>query len=388
MAIIDTEAMQRLRQKIEEAAGLIKKRIEERRPLLIRHHADCDGYSGAIAVQRAALVQMEKVVKRESDLHYYLKRLPCKAPFYEYVDAVKDISSFLQDQVRFDRKKPLVIIIDNGSGNEDLLALKKLKLYDANILVIDHHPPAAENDRFIDMHLNPYLAGADSRITAGMLASEVASSLGEVADLELFAAVSGIADKSEGEEMDSYLKLAGAAGWSKEKLEKLALAIDYEASALGFLEGRYLIDDLMFGDSKLQEKTIVMLNTEIEKERSILKKAVEHYCRSEDKASFTLAEMDMALLSQRVSAGRAARILFDNMTKEGREAVIIVHSPDSATLRISKGLSIDVNQIIAALEKELPFAMVSGGGHAKAGTVRFSPGAKDDILASIRRHLG
>ena len=41
--------------------------------------------------------------------------------------------------------------------------------------------------------------------------------------------------------------------------------------------------------------------------------------------------------------------------------------------------SFDVNDIIAKLQKEFPYANVSGGGHRVAGSIRFIEAAGEDI---------
>ena len=169
--MIKSETLNKLEPKFIEAIDLIEKSIADKRPVLIRHHADCDGYCGGIAMQRAILSKMYKVHRRESDLFYYFRRLPSKAPYYDYTDVTKDISNFLNDAERFERKKPLIIVIDNGSSNQDLLSLKKLKIYGAKVIVIDHHPNNPANDEFIDVHVNPFLVGGNSDSTAGMICS-------------------------------------------------------------------------------------------------------------------------------------------------------------------------------------------------------------------------
>ena len=89
--MIKSETLNKLEPKFIEAIDLIEKSIADKRPVLIRHHADCDGYCGGIAMQRAILSKMYKVHRRESDLFYYFRRLPSKAPYYDYTDVTKDI---------------------------------------------------------------------------------------------------------------------------------------------------------------------------------------------------------------------------------------------------------------------------------------------------------
>ncbi len=85
--MIKSDTLDKLQTKMEEVRDLIVNSIQNKRPILIRHHADCDGYCGAIALERAILSLMYKEYRRESDLFYYYKRLPSKAPYYDYLDA-------------------------------------------------------------------------------------------------------------------------------------------------------------------------------------------------------------------------------------------------------------------------------------------------------------
>lgn len=64
------------------------------------------------------------------------------------------------------------------------------KIYDIEVVVIDHHYPGelitkderngeiysatVAVDEYVDTHVNPYLVGGDSQLTAGALACEVA----------------------------------------------------------------------------------------------------------------------------------------------------------------------------------------------------------------------
>ena len=100
----------------------------------------------------------------DAEWHYF-KRSPSKAPFYEIEDVVKDLSFALEDFERHGQKLPLIVLLDNGSTEEDLLALLKVKIYDLEVVVVDHHYPGelidgkVVVDDYVDVHVNPYLEG-------------------------------------------------------------------------------------------------------------------------------------------------------------------------------------------------------------------------------------
>ena len=95
---------------------------------------------------------------------------------------------------------PLIVLLDNGSTEEDIVALMQAKIYDVEVVVIDHHSPGdlitkeekdgeivggtVAVDEYVDTHVNPYLVGGDSQLTAGALATEVAHIINpEIKDL-------------------------------------------------------------------------------------------------------------------------------------------------------------------------------------------------------------
>jgi len=389
--MIKSQILDKLRPKMEEAISLIQKTIQDKRPILVRHHADCDGYSGAVALERAILALMDKVHKRESDLFFYYKRLPSRAPFYDYTDATKDLSNFLQDRARFERKAPLIIVIDNGSSCQDHLALQKLKIYKAKIIVIDHHPVTGDNDSYIDVHINPMLVGGSSNLTAGMTSAEVAHLLnGSIDDLELLAAIAGVADRSEGAEINQYVKLAEKAGTDLNALRRIAEAIDYEAMFIGFLESRFLVNDLFFGNLENQEKLIQIIENEVKKAREKVLKTIEHYAKVTE-ADAVIATLDLELtrkLNSYPHPGKITGIMFDLMSERyARPVVALGHGRDFISFRIDRETRFDVNRIIEHLDKVMPYAQVDGGGHAKAGTVRFIPAAKEELFQKVLDYL-
>jgi len=374
---------------IKHCVELIKKSINEKRPILIRHHADCDGYSGGVALERVILLKMHGVHNRESDLFYYYKRFPSKTPYYDIKDATKDLSAFLADSGRFERKKPLIIVVDNGSTKQDLLSLKKLKLYNAKIIVIDHHPAYEENNNYIDVHVNPHLNGCGSEITAGMLCTEIASTLApNIEKLELLAALAGVADYSRGEEIDKYLKLAEEKGFNEEKLKKIILALDFEFGNIGFLESRKLVNDLLFGDLDKQTKLVDLLYSEAKVLETNRIQQVKHYAQ-------ILKNHDIAIVSLELSdfwgyprAGRTTTILRElTEEKEKKPVVALGVSSEFISFRFSDSLDYDVNKIISHLKEKFPFSDVDGGGHAKAGTVRFLAREKNNIFEEIKRYF-
>ena len=125
------------------------------------------------------------------------------------------MSFALEDQERHGQKLPLIVLLDNGSTEEDIVALMQAKIYDIEVVVIDHHSPGelitkderggeiygatVAVDEYVDTHVNPYLVGGDSQLTAGALATEVAHIINpSVKDvIKHLPAVAALGDRAE-----------------------------------------------------------------------------------------------------------------------------------------------------------------------------------------------
>ena len=60
------------------------------------------------------------------------------------------------------QRMPLIVLMDNGSTEEDIEAYRYTQVYGLDLLVVDHHHPDATVDPFLKGHVNPYRAGATS----------------------------------------------------------------------------------------------------------------------------------------------------------------------------------------------------------------------------------
>ena len=161
-------------------------------PIIVRHHADADGICAGVAVERACLPLIRAQGDSEAEYHFF-SRSPSKAPFYELEDINKDLVMALEDVQRHGQHMPLILLTDNGSTEEDLDAYKYAKVYGIDLLVVDHHHPDEIVDQYLVGHVNPYHAGGDFGITAGMLGAELARMINPAVENEvkLLAAVAG-----------------------------------------------------------------------------------------------------------------------------------------------------------------------------------------------------
>ncbi|MEM4268370.1 MAG: DHH family phosphoesterase [Candidatus Woesearchaeota archaeon] len=390
--IVNSLIYENLKDKILAAVNLINSAIQSKKPILIRHHADTDGYSGAIAIERAILELLYKAHRRESDIFHYYRRSPSLAPFYDYTDATKDVSNFLNEVAKYEHKTPLIIVIDNGSTREDVLALQKIKIYGAHIIVIDHHPPSAENDSFIDVHINPHHVGSVENISAGMLCAEIAKMLvPDIEDLELLATLSGVSDKCTGTELEQYLKLSEKKGYTVEKIKNISECIEFETYYLGFLESRYMVDDLFFGDLSRQKKLLEMIAKEAAKRKCEQMNAVKKFTFIEDKKTYAVAKLDIARSSYQgeyPKRGKIVSMALDYARETMKKpAVAYGYGEDFLTFRCDRELPFDLNSLVIILKEKIPYGIIQGGGHAKAGTINFVQAARDDVLNVVDEYL-
>lgn len=398
--LVRSEALDRLKSRFIAVATEIKKAVIEGRPIIVRHHADTDGYSGGIALQRAIIPLIEAQYGTESDVKwYYFARAPSKAPFYEYADVLRDLSSALKDVEKFGQKEPLIILVDNGSTEEDLLSIRKAKIYNAPIIVIDHHYPGevangrVKVDDFVDLHINPYLVGYNNTLTAGMLCVELARFLNsKVQNIDFLAGLAGIADRSSGSEFEQYVEIAKSRGFTVEFLNKIALAVDFEAHYLRFMEGWKLVDDLLGADIEKHEKLINLLTEDIEFKLKEQDKVIKKYLKVEELGNGVIVGiLDTSLTTHRgefPAPGRATGMAHDYLKEKhpGKSVVTVGVGPFFVTMRASDSAvrrGFNLNALVKVLKDEFPYGFVSGGGHEAAGSIKFVEGAQAEIVSSI-----
>ena len=363
-AALDNETMNKLKPNFKKAAGMIKKAVKRSGLIMARHHDDCDGYSGALALEEAIMPLVEKETSKTWQNY---RRQPMTSPYYDYMDAIRDLST-LKDSIKYG-KKPLLLLIDNGSGEEDLKSLKKIKQYDVDIIVIDHHIYSEEVNDIVDLHVNPRLFGAEGDITSGMMGYEIAKILGE--DSPIYAAVSGIADHSCEEFLKPYLELSGK---SKEFLVKLAKCVDFEAYNLKHMDSDVIYD--LFNDK--QSETMDIIYPEIERVTKDYEKVVDKFLKEKDVNGGKLYTLDVeksTLFREYPGPGKVAGIA--HRMRKGPHITLGLMG-DMIIFRVDE-MNFSITKLLEHLKKEVPYGMVKGGGHDYAGAVKFVPAVREEV---------
>ncbi|MDI6842151.1 MAG: DHH family phosphoesterase [Methanothermobacter wolfeii] len=405
--LIESETLEKLRPKMVEAAKAIRRAIYDGRSILVRHHADADGICAGVAIEKAVLPLLRDLNPSTDAEWHYFKRAPSKAPFYELEDVVKDLSYALEDLERHGQKLPLLVLLDNGSTEEDILALMKAKIYDIEIVVVDHHYPGevldgrVDVDEYVDTHVNPYLVGGDSQITAGALSVEIAKMINpEIAERILhLPGIAAVGDHARSEEAESYIELAAERGYDREDLERIAACIDFEAFYLRFMNGRGIIDTILgLGSLDKHKKLVDALYREYERKVDTqLRAAIPNLKSTELPNGILLNVLDVEKYSHRFTfpaPGKTCGFVHDYMVQkhgEERPIITLAYGPDFGVIRatdaVNEKFGFNLNEIVWELAEEIPEAVIDGGGHECAGSLKYVEGLSKKVLGAFAEKI-
>ena len=411
--LVKSDVLNRLRPKMYEAAQKIRRAILDGRTILLRHHNDADGIVSGVAMEKAIVPLIQEVNPSNDAEYYYFKRSPSKAPFYELEDVVKDLSFALEDQERHGQKLPLIVLLDNGSTEEDIVALMQAKIYDIEVVVIDHHSPGelltkderdgeiyaatVAVDEYVDTHVNPYLVGGDSQLTAGCLSTEVAHIINpSVKDLiKHLPAIAALGDRAECGEVYQYLKLAAQKGFTKEHLAQVAECVDFEAYFLRFMNGRGIMDTILAVDNLDKHKKMInALYKEYQKRIDTqLRAALPNIKQTQLENGIYFNLLDVEKFAHKFTfpaPGKTCGFVHDHVIKqlgEDKPIVTLGHGPDFGVFRatdaVNEQYGFNVNEIVSKMIEKVPQAGVDGGGHECAGSIKYIEGLGEEVLYKV-----
>ncbi|PAU83566.1 RecJ like exonuclease [Halorubrum salipaludis] len=391
--LVEWEAFEPIHDDLRELARLLRRTVLAGRPIRVRHHADGDGMCAAIPVQ-LALENFVRDVHEDPDAARHLfKRLPSKAPYYEMEDVTRDLNFALEGRARHGQKLPFLLMLDNGSTEEDVPAYENLAHYDIPIAAVDHHHPDPEAvEPLLDAHVNPYLHDEDYRVTTGMMCVELARLIDPsiTEELEHVPAVAGLSDRSKAEAMDDYIALAEDAGYDESDLLDIGEALDYAAHWLRYSEGKTLVNDALnvgCEDEERHEELVEFLSERADRDVQRQLDAVDDHVDHERLASGAhLYRIDLDEYAHRFTypaPGKTTGELHDTRVKETGDPVITIgYGPDFCVLR-SDGVRLDIPNMVTELNEELPEAGVSGGGHLVVGSIKFVKGRRSEVIEAL-----
>ena len=397
--LIESEILEKLKQRFVDAATEIKLAILQNRPIIVRHHNDADGYASGYALEKAIIPLIEEQHGGGKSAWEYYTRSPCSAPFYEVADSIRDTANSLRNVAKFSNKMPLVIIADNGSGEQDLMGIKQGKIHGIDFIVIDHH---YFDDDVISketlVHINPFLVGEDGqRFSAGMLCVEFTRFIYDVKNVEQIAAMAGLADRIDlmnEKAVNDYIKLAEKQGYSKKLLQDIATVIDFVSAKIRFLEAREYIE-ILFGEPREQQKKLVGLmapyikdlekrGLEMAKQGAKLEKC--------GKTSLQLLDIEGSFpgFGFYPKPGKVVGMLHDWIQKDKKIDSVVTMGvmPSAITIRATDKANFSVHELIKEINEKLPGAFVTGGGHKNAGSINFLPSKQEEVMKIVRGFVG
>ena len=391
--LAESEILEKLRPAMLQAAKEIRRAIFRSRPIILRHHSDADGITSGMAIEKAILPLIEEV--NNGDVTHFYKRAPSKAPFYELADVVKDVSYSVEDNLRYGEPFPLIIMVDNGSTEEDMPAYLHTQVYGMDVVVIDHHHPDEAVDQFLIAHVNPYHVGGDFGLTAGMLCTETARLINpDVTDQIIhLPAVAGVGDRAVSPEFDQYLELVKDR-YTTDNLKEMALALDYEQYWLKFSAGVGVIDDILdFRDHDIHSRLVKMLCAQAD---SMIREQIDVCLPNVEmtklKSGAVLNIIDVEKYAHKFTfpaPGKTSGEIHDIMCRDrypGQPVITLGLGPDFAVIR-SKNVLMNIPQIVRELREELVGAGVNGGGHLIVGSIKFVEGAKETVVKRLIEKL-
>lgn len=389
--LIESPVLDALWPEMRKLAKIVRRAVLTQQPIILRHHADADGICAAVSVETAVLQLIRDNGGDPDQDNFLFRRSPSKAPFYEIEDVTRDLVMMLKDNVRFGQKLPLILLMDNGSTEEDMPSYKMTEMYQLDVVVADHHHPDETIDKYLLAHVNPYHVGGDFGVTAGMLGTEIARLINPAVEAKIlhFPSVAGVADRSEAPELDAYLALIEGK-YTRDECKDMALALDYEQYWLRFNDGREIVKDILnLNNAPERHNRLVTLlvteaNAAIEDQMNTMMPHVKDQVLVSG-ANLFLADVEM--FAHRFTfppPGKSSGEVHDILCKryEGQPVVTLGLGPDFAVIR-SRGVRMNIPQMVRAMRDEMPGAGISGGGHLVVGSIKFVEGMRSEVIAKM-----
>jgi RecJ-like exonuclease len=390
--IAQTEVLAKLRPKMIEAIKMIHTAISQQRRIILKHHADCDGFCAGIALERAILPLIDMANEKKQAVWEKYKRLPSVSPYYNLEDATKDIAQFLTVNQRFNEKTPLVILTDLGSGPENVLPLKQLKMFGCDIIVIDHHPIEPEVVKLVTHHINPTEFGEDHQLCAGILCAEMSrmmykDTFGE----DLLAAIACVGDRVVEEDAKPYFDLVAPHGYDQAMLLKIAKALDFTVYNMRNIEGRELLGIILGDDVEKQKQWVGYVNEELAKREEKIHTQADAMMKitNLDNISYITLPIDQLTIRDGYPRlGNIVGMLNDKMKPKTEKPLIMIGTlPNQLTFRASELTKFNYPELQKFVAQKVPLSFVEGGGHPHAGTFRFAESQYDAVWNATLEYL-
>lgn len=341
-----------------QAALRLESAVVNLQPVLVRFDEDTDGITSALFLRGL----VEHFVKKRDLSHAFnpdshLKAFQAEAPIFE----MKHFH-FMRDVAEDFAKKPLLVLLDHGGNQESENALKAAKEEGFDLMLVDHHPPWKPSLSLFDLVVHPAQHGGGSELNTGLLMYHVASCV--YAAPKDWAYFSMQADRSS---------------WAKKEFFKEGVVLDYVSMQEWPLK-RYgeLLNDKAKVDS-LYDKCLRLREKALEK--AVEKRRVKRF------GNVTVEYLDLSYLeSDYPPKGGVVQGLHEHFENEG-PLVTVGYDKERVIFRLNEGGQdggFAANAAIAEL-KERQGLVASGGGHARAASMRLKPGKLPAVLELLEQ---
>lgn len=341
--------------KIESDFELAAKKIflanELKRKILVRYHADADGIASALI--------LKKIIKADFIAHFN--------PIYSLNDALRDLEILEREE------KPILIILDFGSGEDSYEALKSIKDAKIDIISIDHHPFSLKTAQNFSIFINPWKMRKNkdlSTYTTGYLCSKLAEKLSiETGGIEK---ISLAGDKSS-------LK-------TSEDDVKKALVLDFVAAYKKNFDINFF--EKVFGDKELFTSILYQAETKLEEIKDYIKK--RQRIEMLDKYEIVLLPLDGFEIERNEFPNKGKIVSLASELREEKNYIVIGITKNLFIIRISDSLynkGIGAKYLIEKIRKEFGELVINAGGHEKAASIKVNEGYRNIILNFIREEI-
>ncbi|MGC9099006.1 MAG: hypothetical protein ACP5HW_00445 [Candidatus Micrarchaeia archaeon] len=355
--------------KLKEAAMFFLSKFFSGAPIVFRFHNDSDGAAGAYCIFKSLFIN------GFSDFRSRTAWRMQRGVTYTKEDASADIlfannfSSLL---------RPLLVIIDFGTLAESnpgiLLAKEKF-----DILWLDHHPIAEGFEGVkLDHYINPWLFGGDSDYTAGLLAcafSKLYSKI-ETQDIE------------EASLIGDYSRFAKNEQRGKELSELLELITSDTKIINSRSLSPYEIDEILSNEEKKKE-LLSYARLHLDEALDLALQAVKIY--KGEKANLYLLDFKNVRNEEMryPLPGRfASKLLTKIEMLSDKPCIVVLHFSSFISLRVSKGLDVDLLEVAKSAKDSLPY-VESAGGHKSAVSIKLkNEDSKKEVLSFVIQSLG
>ena len=207
--------------------------------------------------------------------------------------------------------------------------------------------------------------------------------------------IAAIGDHARSAEAEEYIKLAETKGYSWEDLDKIASCIDFEAFYLRFMNGRGIIDTILGLDNlDKHTKLVDALYKEFEKRVDTQLRAALPNLKSQELPNGVLFNiLDVEKYAHRFTfpaPGKTCGFVHDAMVQkhgEERPIITLAYGPDFGVIRatdaVNEMFGFNLNEIVWKLAHDIPEAVIDGGGHECAGSLKFIEGLSKKVLAAF-----